>query len=206
MALITCSKCNKTISDRAEKCIHCGAPIVKILPNNELSPVKAIEAETQEETKEPKIELPKYTKLPLDDQMKLENEFVKSNKKAQRIRRAFSEIGWYKKLSTIGFIAFGLIAAFIFIAVRIVPMDDVQNEDLMGTAVALWLVLLASSIGLAITSSVCRSMYNRSQKEYIYWKLYQTWLLKEKQLDFTPRFQTQQEQEIFNKIDLDKIN
>ena len=27
MALITCSECNKTVSDKANSCVHCGAPL-----------------------------------------------------------------------------------------------------------------------------------------------------------------------------------
>lgn len=35
MALIKCPKCSKEISDKAEKCIHCGCPLSNTLNNND---------------------------------------------------------------------------------------------------------------------------------------------------------------------------
>lgn len=31
MSLITCSECGKTVSDKAERCMHCGMPVAEIL-------------------------------------------------------------------------------------------------------------------------------------------------------------------------------
>lgn len=37
MSLIKCPECNKEISDKAEFCIHCGYPILKLINNNKTS-------------------------------------------------------------------------------------------------------------------------------------------------------------------------
>ena len=34
MALITCSECNKTVSDKASLCVHCGAPLEAKTPTS----------------------------------------------------------------------------------------------------------------------------------------------------------------------------
>ena len=190
MNFIICPNCKKNISEKTEKCIHCGAPI------------QQNKTPTSPSTEN---NITNYTTLTIPQQEKLQAEFNYKNKTAEAIWRFEVEMNSYKTLSDIGGLAFVLIALFITIAIRYVPLDQVHNEKLMGIAVALWLILLVFFIALKIIFTVMKKKYNKSLKFYYYLKLYQRWLLEEKKIQLIPPFRSLKEKEIFDNIDIHDI-
>ena len=99
MALIICKKCGKNISDTSTRCIHCGTPI-----KDEAETLKVESpAKPKNETLTPSKKLANFHKLSEDQQVALENEFLKSDKSARKYRRKGIEIGKFAWLTILLF-------------------------------------------------------------------------------------------------------
>ena len=196
MALIICKQCGKKCSDTVDKCIHCGAATKDF---SDLPPVPVVEEVI-------KKNLPRYEKMPVEQQIMLEMEFLNSDPAALKYRRSGLEI---KK--------FGFIASWLFFAGQILLLVQqyvlntffngiVYNEKMfeisyyfLAGIVILWIVSFVWVIYLAIS-------YRNKIRRLTYLKKFKNFLLEEKEIDFSPNILTNKEKDIFEQIELNTSN
>ena len=199
MALITCKNCGKKISDTVEKCIHCGAttkePDVK-----ETSISKEQNSEANEAGKTV------FNKLSEKEQIKLENEFLKFDKKARIYRRKIFEAK-----------RFALLVFLIPLITRVLSAGqkgaieklfegkiyDPKMLDLSEKCLIPLIAVLLMSIVLCIYSA---TTYKKRENKQLYAKKFQRWLKEEKNIVYKPNFISEKDRVVFEEINLDTTN
>lgn len=197
MALICCNKCGKKISDTAHSCVHCGAPLEDNITQEETT----VSQENAHYLYE--IVLPQFGALPEDQQIALENEFLKSDKRARNFYRKTIE---YKKFFLIFFIILPVFSVLLKIQEKIVgSFEDsaAYNQTMIDIAetfallsVFIWVFTAAVEIYYII---VLRNKF----KQLAYSKKLQKWLREEKAIIYDPIFDTEKEKNMFEQIDAD---
>lgn len=191
MALIVCKNCGRQISDQVEECIHCGFSILKGNAEQESSQAKA----------EQKTKMIDFSDLPQAEQILIETEFLKTDKKMLKQRRKMQERSSCRKI--------GLTLYFITIVYRLfVPwyitnhldgrVHDSNLYDLSSTI--LYLIAILSLIWILKPLFACRSM-----KKRIYQKKFQIWLEENKKISYVPTFISEKEKAIFESLDKESI-
>ena len=192
MALIVCKKCGRNISDKSEKCIHCGQPLKEITESKEVDKAaKALE------------NMPKFNALNGDVRRKLELEFIKTDKWAYVYRRRGVEI---PKLGKFAF------AMPVFIVAGVAAVSIVAEGINNGFVMTPWLEN-ASGVFMALSAAmmpvaIILLIYNRIQysnkvNRMTYNKKFQKWLRDVKKVNYQPSFRTENEKYIFDEIELD---
>ncbi|MBR2871173.1 MAG: zinc ribbon domain-containing protein [Clostridia bacterium] len=202
MAIITCEKCGKKISDTTSKCIHCGAMLKKEQEAKVLSVKEEVKVpldKTQYNTK--------FFSLDSAKQNKLEKEFLLQDKKAMKFKRRELE---FKKFSSIGsfavYISLLCILGVRLLLTKVLGVAEFYNEEYAVIGAVGIFVTLGIGILILIINFICKIIYNRSIKKYIYMKKFQRWLGSNKEIDFNPTFITNTEQALYNQIDLNTMD
>ncbi len=201
MALITCGKCGKKVSNTTTNCIHCGAKIYVAEQPQMEEPTVTSEPETP-----PKIKGIAFSSLNEDEQIKLENEFVSKDIRAKKYRRMGVEAKIF------GFIAFwmllfarlllviqGYIITDMFGGVIYQPDLIDWSGSILSVLVIVWLVAFIMCVYSAI------AFKNRLRK-CIYMKKFQKWLMDEKNINYIPNLITEKDRQLFNQIDLNTMD
>lgn len=192
MALIVCKKCGKNISDKSEKCIHCGQPLKEITESKEVDKeAKALE------------NMPKFNALDGVTRRKLELEFIKTDKWAYVYRRRGVEI---PKLGKFAF------AMPVFIVAGVAAVSIVAEGINNGFVMTPWLenasgVFMALSVAM-MPVAIILLIYNRIQysnkvNRMTYNKKFQKWLRDVKKINYQPSFRTEREKCLFDEIEID---
>ena len=192
MALIVCKKCGKNISDKSEKCIHCGQPLKEITESKEVDKAaKALE------------NMPKFNALNGVTRRKLELEFIKTDKWAYVYRRRGVEIPKLGKFA---------LAMPVFLAAGVAAVTIVAESVNNGFVLTPWLekasfvfyALSASMMAVAILLLIYnRIQYSNAINRMTYHKKMQAWLRDVKKINYQPSFRTENEKYIFDEIELD---
>ncbi len=192
MALIVCKKCGKNISDKSEKCIHCGQPLKENTESkNADKEAKALE------------NMPKFNTLNGDVRRRLELEFIKTDKWAYVYRRRGVEI---PKLGKFAF------AMPVFIAAGVAAVSIVAEGINNGFVMTPWLenaanIFMALSIAMMPVAIILlihnRIQYSNKINRMTYNKKFQKWLRDVKKINYQPSFRTENEKYIFDEIELD---
>ena len=201
MALIVCNKCGKKVSDTVKTCIHCGA----LLSEN---------ATQRNEPREPQenftplyeVLFPNFKDLSEGQQNDLENEFLKSDKRARSFYRKGVEI---KKFCLILLMILPFFGALHTLQAKLIErfqeseaysqkMIDIAEKFALSS-VFVWLFVAVVALYYII---VTRSKY----KQQIYLKKLQKWLKEEKGVIFNPTFMSEKEKNIFEQIDLNNVH
>lgn len=201
MALITCNKCGKKISDTVSNCIHCGALIKET-------------AEIENQKNEPledkniisKIELPNFDELSEDHQIALENEFLKSDKRALKYKRKGVEM---KKYATLAFWLL-LIGRLLLLLQKYVIQKFFNGEvykqefiDLSEKFILMFVFIWIASIVMCLYTVFS---YKSKLKKHIYNKKFQNWLKEKKNIKFTPSLISEKDRIMFEQIDINTMN
>ena len=202
MALIVCKKCGKRVSDTAEKCIHCGAS----LTDNDDAVKQEKETISKNIDEQSDLKIPEYSSYDDDDKIRLENEFLKSDRWAKKFRRMGIELGKFKSLFLEVMFAFVAYVGICRYCYNNVFNKTIYNEKIMAYSIVIISFLFVICFALLIATSIMGIVHKRSVKKYIYMKKYQRWLLKEKGISYTPLFVELKEKAIFDNVNLDKIN
>lgn len=195
MALITCKSCGKSISDKAERCIHCGQPLTESV-TPPVEPPKKKNADLSH--------LPKYNDMSNVKRTELEKEFLETDKWAYNYRRKGLEI---QKLGKFAFwipVALGAVAVLINYITENIHHGFVMMPAL-ETAGIVFFVIAASTFPL----SFCLLIYNRfsfnnKTNRLTYHKKLQAWLLRVKKINYQPAIFTEKEKNLFNEIDIEE--
>lgn len=201
MALITCGKCGKKVSNTRSTCFQCGAKIYFTEEINIEAPAVINEFE---ET--PEVTLPVFSSLSEDEQIDLENEFISKDKRARKYRRTGAEI---KKFGFIGFwlLLFGrlLFALQSYIIVNVFDEKIYQpkliewSNNILAVLVIIWLLAFIMCIYSSIT-------FKNRLRKCIYMKKFQKWLKDEKNINYIPNLITEKDRKTFNQIDLNTMD
>ena len=206
MALITCKYCGKSISDTTNKCIHCGGevktnPTLENNVTNEDAKFASTHAtpETKNSSNDKKVQ---FDKLGKNYQVDLEEEFMNSNKSLFKYRRKgieikkFGEIAmWLLLLPRVLLVIQSYVAKKFFNGVI---YDQIWIERSYQFAIAIAFVWIVSLIMLFYSGI----SYRNKVKKIAYKKLFQKWLLEERQIVYYPNLTTNKEQQIFDNIDI----
>ena len=192
MALIVCKKCGKNISDKSEKCIHCGQPLKEITESKEVDKAaKALE------------NMPKFNALNGVTRRKLELEFIKTDKWAYVYRRRGVEIPKLGKFA---------LAMPVFLAAGVAAVTIVAESVNNGFVLTPWLekasfvfyALSASMMAVAILLLIYnRIQYSNAINRMTYHKKMQAWLRDVKKINYQPSFRTEREKCLFDEIEID---
>ena len=192
MALIVCKKCGKNISDKSEKCIHCGQPLKEITESKEVDKAaKALE------------NMPKFNALNGVTRRKLELEFIKTDKWAYVYRRRGVEIPKLGKFA---------LAMPVFLAAGVAAVTIVAESVNNGFVLTPWLekasfvfyALSASMMAVAILLLIYnRIQYGNAINRMTYHKKMQAWLRDVKKVNYQPSFRTEREKCLFDEIEID---
>ena len=192
MALIVCKKCGKNISDKSEKCIHCGQPLKEITESKEVDKAaKALE------------NMPKFNALNGVTRRKLELEFIKTDKWAYVYRRRGVEIPKLGKFA---------LAMPVFLAAGVAAVTIVAESVNNGFVLTPWLekasfvfyALSASMMAVAILLLIYnRIQYSNKVNRMTYNKKFQKWLRDVKKVNYQPSFRTEREKCLFDEIEID---
>ncbi len=192
MALITCPKCGKQISDTAGKCIHCGYDL--------------------RESKDGQTELKEYYKLPSAEQKALRAEFYKTDPAyAECDRRADKTKKKFSTFATLG-VTFGSIAIIISIIVKILnAVSDKKFEDYNIVLVGIVVVIMVISFLMLMISSILMLVLRIKFRKHRYNQLiiekrYQKWLRSEKAITYKVQFTEKQKRDkaFFDEINVDR--
>lgn len=200
MALINCSKCGKKVSDKAEKCIHCGATLKE-------EKVELLKKEEKQVTKvENKKNVIKFFSLNRESQTRLEQEFISTDVKLMKFKRREIEL---EKFSHLGncFINFGF---FCFLGLSLIITFLLNGEVYRPNIASIGGILLVISMGLGVLikiyNLISKIMIKTSSKKLIYLKKFEKWLKDNKEIEYSTIAMTSREKEIFDKIDLEITN
>ena len=192
MALIVCKKCGKNISDKSEKCIHCGQPLKEITESKEVDKAaKALE------------NMPKFNAINGVTRRKLELEFIKTDKWAYVYRRRGVEIPKLGKFA---------LAMPVFLAAGVAAVTIVAESVNNGFVLTPWLekasfvfyALSASMMAVAILLLIYnRIQYSNKVNRMTYNKKFQKWLRDVKKVNYQPSFRTEREKCLFDEIEID---
>ena len=192
MALIVCKKCGKNISDKSEKCIHCGQPLKEITESKEVDKAaKALE------------NMPKFNAINGVTRRKLELEFIKTDKWAYVYRRRGVEIPKLGKFA---------LAMPVFLAAGVAAVTIVAESVNNGFVLTPWLekasfvfyALSASMMAVAILLLIYnRIQYGNAINRMTYHKKMQAWLRDVKKINYQPSFRTEREKCLFDEIEID---
>ncbi len=184
MALITCPKCGKQISNTAEKCIHCGYNLHS-------------SSETQPELKQ-------YYGLSAAEQKALRAEFYKTDTAYAECDRRAEKRG---NLINISFYI-NVISDFVWISliviVRIYQAATNKEATVFGVIAAIFLLLAAVSL---IANCVLRFTFRKCRhNQLIIEKRFQKWLKVEKAISYKVQLTSEQKKDkaFFDEIDVDR--
>ena len=201
MALIVCKKCGKKISDTVENCIHCGASISEekdiFTESDTVSDKADLKANSTQQDK-----IIDYDSFNEEDKIKLESEFLSSDKWAAKFRRTKIELPKFRAVLILplwGFLGWGLFYKYYIANQTVYDVNKATASAIL--IVALFAVSLISLIATHIVGKVHKKSVNR----YIYMKKYQQWLLNEKKISFIPTFVKTEEKIIFDNINIDNM-
>lgn len=200
MALINCSKCGKKVSDKAEKCIHCGATLKE-------EKVELLKKEEKQVTKvENKKNVIKFFSLNRENQTRLEQEFISTDVKLMKFKRREIELVKFSHLGNC-FINFGF---FCFLGLSLIITFLLNGEIYRANIVSIGGILLLVSMGLGVLikiyNLISKIMIKTSSKKLIYLKKFEKWLKDNKEIEYSTVAMTSREKEIFEKIDLEITN
>ena len=193
MALIVCKKCGKNISDKSEKCIHCGQPL------NETEPV----TERVSNNEKAIANMHKFSTLSNVEKRMLELEFIKTDKWAYVYRRCGVEIPKLGKFA---------LAMPVFLAAGVAAVTIVAESVNNGFVLTPWLekasfvfyALSASMMAVAILLLIYnRIQYGNAINRMTYHKKMQAWLRDVKKINYQPSFRTEREKCLFDEIEID---
>ncbi|MBE7083410.1 MAG: zinc ribbon domain-containing protein [Clostridiales bacterium] len=193
MAIIVCKNCGKNISDSCEKCIHCGADI-KV---NDLSTANQDKPLTKAIQKT-------YENLPEYAQLELENEFIEKNEDMMKYKRKIKGAETFfsnSKLLLIINLFILLISRLIF---NLYPKVGVFIENkTIYSLFAIW-VIFSILIGLLLLliGGIMKLIMKNKIKSFTYIKKLKLWLEKEKEIIYNPIFQLEEDQELFNQLNI----
>ncbi len=187
MALITCQKCGKQISDTAKACIHCGFSLVR------------------EEKKETAArEIIDYNKLSLDDKNVLRTEFLKKNPAYEVCEKKRERFLMFINVSFCS----GVISLFLFVCLwgGGFIYHQVTKEDTPVFILIIMLVLFVSAIISSIANILQRKVFYKKHRhnELIINKNMRKWLKEEKNVSYTLLFSPKQrkDKDFFESIDI----
>ena len=204
MALIKCEKCGRTISDTTNKCIHCGEIVHK------KNGYDAHDNSSSKDNSESIIldDFTNYKDLMGHKRIELELEFCYSDKWALKYVRKIHEPISILKIAGIAD-TFGL-ACYMAVVILIYTNPSWQpynDKFFMGGIV---LGIFTGIIGFATTilSLIFNKIHIKSVKKNLYYfKKFQFWLIKEKNIVFYPDyFATQEIKDKYDSITEDEIN
>ena len=194
MALIICKACGKKVSDTIEKCIHCGTLFKEESVFNEEAEKKAEE------------ELKRYDAYCEDDKLQMEKAFLAVDKWAKKFKKKEAVL---KKLYS-WFLSI-LVLLMLFNSFWRHFGKDALEEKLYSQgvfeifAVLFTVLFVGLLLGVFIVLGIA-TVEKRSVKKYIYMKKYQRWLKEAHGISYEPQFFGKKQRELFDAIDLDKIN
>lgn len=190
MSLIQCKECGKTISDTAEVCIHCGAPLCD---ETQIVPVAPVD---EHETVSARVAFDALTE---EEQDALEKEFLAKDKRALKFRRKRQGATGIFRCSII--LIFEAMIAFFFLSTsydsKLPSFFSVKNVNLYY--ISLFLVFFSMIIGLIGFFAAKAKRPRKDVKKYIYLKRFQAFL-KEKNVDYSPTL-TYEESLLYDQID-----
>lgn len=159
MPLITCLECGKSVSDTADTCIHCGAPL-----------------RCTAEVVQPEAEKEQYYKLSFSRQAELKDEFNNQFPKYAQVKDRNNLFLALIIVCCIVAVILMLPAVYFFITKNL--------SDFLFVEICLFL-----SLSMDIIASVLYVLKNRNKKKnLIVLKKYQTWLLHSKNIEYKVYF------------------
>ncbi|MBE6584670.1 MAG: hypothetical protein E7649_06825 [Ruminococcaceae bacterium] len=198
MALIRCEKCGKAISDTIEKCIHCGNPV------NENRSNSTSADENTAKCNEESINFDDfvlYKELMEHERIELELEFCHSDKWALKYVQKIHEPKSIQKIA-------GIADAFGFICLLLISTTNADLHNIQVYSMGIMLGIFTGVVGLAITvlSLVLQRIHLGSVKKNLYYfKKFQIWLHKEKNIIFYPDFATLKAKEQYDNITEEEV-
>lgn len=194
MALITCKNCGKNISDKTEKCIHCGHPVNEDVEVAEES-VTSTHIESPEDDKRPI-----FHQLPASEQRMLEETFVNTDPWALSYRRKKGEL---KKFYNMHY------TAWLCAAVSALCGQRVDNYA-SGTFWAILAQIAMVVVALVWVGTIVMVIYTRISNDnklniVRYNKKFEKWLLEEKGIKYIPNLPSEKAKRLYSQIDIDDI-
>lgn len=223
MALMQCSNCGGKVSDTVANCIHCGAPIKKTEQVDINDNIRQKESVTETEkpkanepeinnpekkkpvNKKPEVKLSPYSKLSDEKKIALENEFLKTDKRARRYRRKGVEKGKYLSI-TFWILVFArlLLAAQSYVVENYFGGEIFNQQYIeysyycLGALAVIW-------IASFIMGLYCAISYRGVIKKHTYNKKFQKWLRDKKKIEYVPNLIDERDRQIFEQIDLNTM-
>ena len=188
MALITCKKCGKNVSDTRETCIHCGHSLKE-------------EAPTAPAPEQQKSE---YAKLGQYEQEMLVKEFWTSNSDARRYREKIYFWTEFKK----SFRIYGILL-ILFIGLQIGLLDFIGQYIKNQTAFLAFLAAILIYVLIAFICAIAFLAKGRKLKKKTYRfaeeRAFQKWLLENKNITYTRMFFDVEEKQMFEQSDFKNL-
>lgn len=175
MALITCPKCGKQISDTAKACIHCGFSLVK------------------EEKKETAArEIIDYNKLSFDDKNVLKREFYKKYPVYEECEKRRERFLKFINFTCVAYVVFVFLFAGFWIGGMI--YHQASKEDAPVFVIVIMLVSLALTLIFLSANILQRKVFYKKHRhnELIIMKKMQKWLKEEKGVSYKVFFSAKQ--------------
>ena len=199
MALTTCKRCGKKISNTVASCIHCGA-------STELPITKETEREedfvVNDESDLFEALLPQFNELQARQQKKLENEFLKADKKMKRYRRKGVEGKKYGALAIGGLFISRILLVLQKLAIEKVFEGAIYNPDAITKSEQALVPILAVWVFSIVMCFYSLSVFRKRRNKMLYAKKFQKWLWDEKTIIYKPNFITEKDKKVFEDIKL----
>lgn len=186
MALITCPKCGKQISDTAKACVHCGFSLLG------------------QEKKETAVrELIDYNKLSFGDKNVLRTEFLKKNPAYEECEKRRERFLKFINFTCVAYVVFVFLFAGFWIGGMI--YHQASKEDAPVFVIVIMLVSLALTLIFLIANILQRKVFYKKHRhnELIIMKKMQKWLKEEKGVSYKVFFGAKQAKDkvFFDNVD-----
>lgn len=205
MALITCKNCGKRISDTVSNCIHCGAATKDIIVTptvirsySTISPLKHSDT--------PTAALTDFNKLGEDKKVELENEFLKSDKRARAYVRKGVSANAYVSLASFLLPAWPILVFLRKWAIENWFQGKIYDQQWINYSYYfLFAIVILALVSVTLGFYSAFSRMGRVKKQ-LYYKKFQRWLLKKKSIQYTPNWVSKKDKQVFEQIDLNTMD
>lgn len=209
MALITCRRCGKKISDSTECCIHCGESIVEEAPEEVRVEPETVVVEETAPTPEPRMA---FSLLDEDTRDTLEAEFIHQSRWAKKYLRAKKESG---KFISWGFIpliltlVLGRVAGWILKAMQPDIVDRLMDMDVLHPwlerlSIAFLILYFVLFLGMVIYGIATKIWLLASHSRLVYMKKFGQWIEREKGISYEAPLVYENEKELYDSIILEE--
>ncbi len=202
MALIICKNCGKSISDKSNLCIHCGASTAHTI---------ATEAPQNNQSRK---DIPSYNLLTKNEREALKEKFIEEcSAKDSWLRRYILKAHEIKLNSRCCFISiiahWGMKLAYSFFGFLCDPIsqDSAYNlHSILKTTHECAKYFTWIFLGILVLYTIVSLIFLRVNISHlIFKKKLQKWLRDEKQMEYSPAFKNEKMRQRFSHLDLNKI-